>query len=102
MYRSLFDEARNYILELIRKNIASGERKLPTEREIPSRLIASYATVRLVTRQLESEGVILKIRGSGTYITEEAAQIIADQQRRRLFSFIPTFSMSLKTILVYG
>ena len=87
MYRSLFDEARNYILELIRKNIASGERKLPTEREIASRLIASYATVRLVTRQLESEGVILKIRGSGTYITEEAAQIIADQQRRRLFFF---------------
>ena len=88
MYTSLSEEARNYILELIRQYLADGVKKLPTEREIASQLIASYATVRLVTRQLEAEGIIRKIRGSGTYITDEAAQIIADQQRKRIFFFL--------------
>ena len=87
MNTNLSEEARNYILQLVRSGIASGVRKLPTEREIASCLIASYATVRLVTRQLESEGIIRKIRGSGTYITEDAEKIITEQQRRRIFFF---------------
>ena len=87
MYTSLSEEARNYILELIRRYLADGIKKLPTEREIASQLIASYATVRLVTRQLEAEGIIRKIRGSGTYISDDAPRIIAGLQRKRLFFF---------------
>ena len=87
MYRNLSEEARDHILKLVRAGIASGNRKLPTEREMASCLIASYATVRLVTKQLENEGIITKIRGSGTYISDDAARIIAEQQRRSLFFF---------------
>ena len=72
---TLFAETRNYMLKKIAELLAAGEKKLPTERELAEEVVASYATVRLVMKQLETEGFIRRIRGSGTYLEPEAGGV---------------------------
>lgn len=87
MQSNLSEDARNFLLELIRQEIARGNNKLPTEREIAAQHIASYGTIRLVTAELEKEGFIRKIRGSGTYITPQAAELLEQLNWRELWFF---------------
>ena len=56
------------MLKKIAELLAAGEKKLPTERELAEEVVASYATVRLVMKQLETEGIIRRIRGTGAYL----------------------------------
>ena len=87
MQNSLSDDVKKFLLELIQQEIARGGRKLPTEREIAARHTASYSTIRLVTAELEKEGFIRKIRGSGTYITPEADSLLRQADWRHLWFF---------------
>lgn len=84
---TLSAETRKYILKKISGLIAAGERKLPTERELAAEVVASYATVRLVMKQLETEGFIRKIRGSGTYLEPAAAELLRQSTMRRVWYF---------------
>lgn len=84
---TLSAETRNYILKRISELLAAGERKLPTERELAAEVVASYATVRLVMKQLETEGFIRKIRGSGTYLEPAAGELLRQSAMRRLWYF---------------
>ena len=87
MAAKLSNDARAYVLNLISQGISLGNDKLPTEREIAARHGASYGTVRLVTQQLEAEGFIRKVRGSGTYIQPEAAVLLSQSSWRKLWYF---------------
>lgn len=84
---TLFAETRNYMLKKIAELLAAGEKKLPTERELAEEVVASYATVRLVMKQLETEGFIRRIRGSGTYLELEAEALLRQSSMRRLWYF---------------
>lgn len=55
--------------EMIYTDIERGIEKLPTEQELCSRFRVSRQTVRLSLSLLEDEGLIVKRRGSGSYIT---------------------------------
>lgn len=55
--------------ELIEKDMAKGIHKLPTEAELCRKYKVSRQTVRLSLSVLEQEGLILKKKGSGSYIT---------------------------------
>lgn len=55
--------------ELIIKNMKAGINKLPTEAELSQKYKVSRQTVRLSLSLLEKEGLIVKKRGSGSYIT---------------------------------
>lgn len=52
--------------------IQSGER-IPTERELADRLDLSRATVRRVLNELESEGLIIRHVGRGTFLIDAPA-----------------------------
>ena len=80
-------ETRKYILGKISELVATGGRKLPTERELAEEVVASYATVRLVMKQLELEGYVRKIRGSGTYLEPGAGELLRQSSLRRLWYF---------------
>ncbi len=88
MAETLFDETRRYVLEKMRHLLQQGARKLPTERELATEVLASYGTIRLVMKSLEQEGFIRKIRGSGTYLEPAAAELLqtASLPRLRLFT----------------
>ena len=69
---SLFDETRAYVTGRIASLLEAGENKLPTDHELAAEITASYATLRLVMKELEQQGFIRRIRGSGTYLTAQA------------------------------
>lgn len=71
--------------------LEAGENKLPTDHELAAEITASYATLRLVMKELEQQGFIRRIRGSGTYLTAQAATLLADSRRRRLHIYAPGF-----------
>lgn len=88
---SLFDETRAYVTGRIASLLEAGENKLPTDHELAAEITASYATLRLVMKELEQQGFIRRIRGSGTYLTAQAATLLADSRRRRLHIYAPGF-----------
>lgn len=61
----------NWIRAYIDENQFSENQKLPSENVLCKRLEVSRETVRLALEQLVLEGLIYKIRGSGTYINKE-------------------------------
>ena len=85
---SLFAETRGYILDRMRRRLAEGSRKMPTEKELAAEVLASYATVRLVMKELEQEGFVRRIRCSGTYLEPQAETLLEEAAwpRLRLFT----------------
>lgn len=86
---SLFKETRQLVLRLVDLALAVGETRLPTDREIAAKGTASYATVRLVMKRLEADGFIRRIRGSGTYVTPAAGELLRRQGWKRLLVAAP-------------
>lgn len=88
---SLFEQTRAYVTDRIAALLEHGETRLPTDHELATEITASYATLRLVMKELEQQGFIRRIRGSGTYLTAEAEKLLADSKRRRLYLYTPPF-----------
>jgi len=85
----MFDDARNYVLELIEQKLEQQIERLPTDRQITEKVTASYATVRLVMGNLERDGFIRRIRGAGTYITTSARELMKQLRKKHLVFFRP-------------
>ena len=85
----MFDDARNYVLELIEQKLEQQIERLPTDRQITEKVTASYATVRLVMGNLERDGFIRRIRGAGTYITTSAKELLEQLRKKHLVFFRP-------------
>ena len=64
LYQQLIDD----ILLKIKNGSLKPKDKLPTERELAEQLHISRGTVKKAYKELESDGVIEVIQGSGTYI----------------------------------
>lgn len=62
-----------WLLSYIDKNKFSGNHKLPSENALCRDLKVSRDTVRLALEQLEREGLIYRVRGSGTFFDRETA-----------------------------
>lgn len=67
------DRVYRWLLEYIDRNKFSGNRKLPSENALCRRLDVSRETVRTALDRLCREGLICKVRGSGTFFNKEAA-----------------------------
>ena len=61
------DMVRHHILGLIDAGLAPHDR-LPTERQVTIDLSVSRVTVRQALADLESDGVLYRIQGAGTYV----------------------------------
>lgn len=73
--------AENLIVKIESGEIAPGE-KLPTERELSEQMNVQRATVRQALSVLKDRGLIERIQGSGTFVSEakierEAVQLFA-------------------------
>ena len=62
------EQSKQKLLECIRQQREAGEPKLPPERELAVRFHCSRATMAKLLRELESEGLVERRVGSGTYI----------------------------------
>lgn len=73
MVRKKTDKVYQWLLAYIDEHKFSSNLKLPSENAVRQRLHVGRETVRAALEQLQSEGLIYKIRGSGTYIKKETA-----------------------------
>lgn len=72
---SLTDSVRQQIINYIKNNEKNGIRKLPSENDLSKALGISRVTLRRALGQLESEGMILRKHGQGTFVNEEALKV---------------------------
>ena len=68
-----WEQVYRWLLAYIDENKFTENLKLPSENNLCRRLKVSRETVRLAMEQLEQEGLIRKIQGSGTYFNKDAA-----------------------------
>lgn len=71
---SLTDQAKAYIKQRILDGDFAGER-IPAETELAAELGVSRTTIRDALSRLESEGVIYRKQGAGTFVNEPGLQI---------------------------
>ncbi len=89
MTDTLSAEARESILAMIKERLREPGARLPTDRELAREGRASYATIRLVMKQLERDGFIRRIRGSGTYVAPGALELLQRRDWKTLLLFAP-------------
>lgn len=66
-----WERVYRWILAYMDENKFSGNQKLPSENDLCRYLDVSRDTVRAAMDQLEREGLIRRVRGSGTYFNKE-------------------------------
>lgn len=67
------EQVFRWLLAYIDENKFSGNQKLPSENALCHRLNVSRETVRVAMDQLVQEGLIYRIKGSGTYFHKDQA-----------------------------
>ena len=67
------EQVYRWLLAYIDENKFSGNLKLPSENALCRRLEISRETARAALARMEREGLIRRVKGSGTYINKEAA-----------------------------
>lgn len=67
------EEVYRWVRAYIEEHKFSNNTKIPSENALSWRLSVSRETVRRALRQLTEEGLLRRVKGSGTYISKEAA-----------------------------
>ena len=82
-YNQAFDELEHDLRrDIYRRQLLPGE-KLSSELQLARKYHISRSTVRKALNSLSAEGLITKVRGSGTFVS-------GDSRKMRLHSFSPT------------
>ena len=99
-YERIADELCSELIRIRSK----GENKLPSEADLCVRFSCSRQTVRKALEALRRKDLIVKRRGSGTYISDASRQvpdkvlfITEDEDRRCCRDLIPLLKESLRT-----
>lgn len=79
-----YTELMNWIREQILSGDYSVGMRLPSENELGRRFAISRQTVRQATSVLESEGLLERRRGSGTYVCEAPAKSTVQASSRNI------------------
>ena len=74
------------IKQLVRMAVATGALqpgdRVPTVRELATQLRINFNTVARSYREMQAEGLLDSIRGSGTFVSEDAAEVGQDEAMR--------------------
>ena len=84
------------VIDWVTENIASGTLKpgdkLMSEAELSEKFGLSRQTVRRATGDLANMGVVVRIKGSGTYIGGEASPVLLPRDRTMTIAVVSTFN----------
>ncbi len=73
VFNQKWEKVYRWVLAYIDRNKFSGNLKLPSENDICRYLKVSRDTVRYAMKHLEEEGLIRRVRGSGTYFNRDVS-----------------------------
>jgi GntR family transcriptional regulator len=80
----LFQQIVNRVKQAVALGRLNPGDRLPSVRELAKELVINPNTIARAFRELESEGVTLSRRGSGTFVAERKVVLKAEERRRRL------------------
>ncbi|UCZ54256.1 GntR family transcriptional regulator [Bacillus shivajii] len=89
----LYEQIIHQVKEMCAKELLQPNEKLPSVRELSSQMVINPNTVSKAYRELERQGVIVTIRGKGTFISNEHSQIFDPR-------FIDQLKQSLKQVII--
>lgn len=101
----LYMDIKNYVIDLINKNGNTPNYKLPSENQLANKFNVSRITAKNALTILESENLIYRIQGKGTFVnTEHSAS-----ERRTLtpnfkvvYLLIPSMESMFTSLIVAG
>lgn len=67
----LYEQVIQQVKELCARGLLKPNEKLPSVRELSSQMVINPNTVSKAYQELERQGVIITVRGRGTFISEE-------------------------------
>ncbi|MFA9557479.1 GntR family transcriptional regulator [Evansella sp. AB-rgal1] len=89
----LYEQVIQQVKEMCAKGILKPNEKLPSVRELSSQMVINPNTVSKAYQELERQGVIITIRGRGTFISEELSQSVDPRQVEKV-------KQSLKQLII--
>ncbi|WP_096188161.1 GntR family transcriptional regulator [Evansella halocellulosilytica] len=89
----LYEQIIHQVKEMCAKGILQPNEKLPSVRELSSQIVINPNTVSKAYQELERQGVIVTIRGRGTFISEEITQTFDPR-------LVENLKQSLKQVII--
>jgi len=83
----IYVQLREQILALIGRGVLKPGRQLPTMRQVAVELKIDLNTVQRAYAELERDGVLSKVRGVGTFVTEAAPPPRNTKRQAQDFAF---------------
>ncbi|MBO0995768.1 LacI family DNA-binding transcriptional regulator [Bacillus sp. SD088] len=80
-----YQMVRDYILSMIQNKELSAHARIPSEKDFIEKLGVSSITVRRALAELVDEGIIYRVKGKGSFISEQKQK---DQTRSKLITFV--------------
>lgn len=69
-----YQMVKNYVMLQIEKNMLGGDRRIPSEAEFSKLFDVSSITVRKAMTELVNEGVIYRVRGRGSFVSDQVSE----------------------------
>lgn len=98
------EQLRQNLLSLIQQNVDGG--RLPPERELSERFDVARETLRRCLRELESEGLLERKQGAGTFVSGQPVvkrpQLISFSEDMRARGLVPSSELLSTAIIAAG
>lgn len=80
----LYEQVVQQVKEMCIKGILTPHEKLPSVRELSSQMVINPNTVSKAYQELERQGIIVTVRGRGTFISENVAKPANPEQTKKI------------------
>ncbi|WP_088102443.1 GntR family transcriptional regulator [Halalkalibacter urbisdiaboli] len=77
----LYEQVVQQVKELVAKGILKEGEQLPSVRELAGQIVLNPNTVSKAYKELERQGVIMTLRGKGTFIAESSNRLVDPGKR---------------------
>jgi GntR family transcriptional regulator of arabinose operon len=85
----MYAQIREYLLDGIEVGSWKGDERLPSENELAEQFRVSRITIKKALDQLVEEGVVYRIQGKGSFVSENGKpQVYASQRLKNRKSFV--------------
>ena len=84
--KPIYEQIKEGIRKLVVSNALSANEKLPSVREMASKLAINPNTIQKAYRELEGEGYIYTVAGKGTFVAERK-EVLETRQSELLEAF---------------
>ncbi|MGJ9383614.1 GntR family transcriptional regulator [Salipaludibacillus sp. CF4.18] len=80
----LYEQVIQQVKELCARGLLKPNEKLPSVRDLSSQMLINPNTVSKAYQELERQGIIITIRGRGTFISEGLTEYIDPKKTERI------------------